>query len=79
MLTLLLSPDFEAMAARAASLPPGAFDADPRVSAPDVVEAVAAARSLSSDAATLYLQLPRAEAESVALSAATEARVRWCR
>lgn len=55
---LLRSDDFVALVERIAHspLPAGAWEQDPRASAPDVVAAVAKAKKLSSDAATLYLQ-----------------------
>jgi hypothetical protein len=54
-----LSPGVAALVARAADtpLPAGASELDPRLSAPAVVDAVAARHKLDRDAATLYLQI----------------------
>jgi hypothetical protein len=54
-----LSPGVAALVARAAETPlaAGGSELDPRLSAPDVVDAVCAQRRLDRDAATLYLQL----------------------
>ncbi|MFD9567764.1 hypothetical protein [Streptomyces sp. NPDC059994] len=51
------------------ALPPGRYETDPRLSAPDVVDEVAARTGLGTDAAALYLQL-------LALPAPTDRRVR---
>ncbi|KUL52894.1 hypothetical protein [Streptomyces sp. NRRL S-1521] len=51
------------------ALPPGGYEADPRLSAPAVVEEAAAITGLDTDAATLYLQL-------LALPMPTDRRVR---
>ncbi|MFI1103932.1 hypothetical protein [Streptomyces melanogenes] len=50
-------------------LPPGGYETDPRLSAPDVVDEVAAKTGLGADAAALYLQV-------LALPAPTDRRVR---
>ncbi len=70
-LAFVRSPGFAAMAARVAETPvaAGGFEADPRQSAPALVQEVMAARGLGEDAATLYLQ-------TLALSAPTTANVR---
>jgi hypothetical protein len=54
-----LSPGVAALVARAADtpIPAGGSELDPRLSAPAVVDAVAARHRLDRDAATLYLQL----------------------
>jgi hypothetical protein len=54
-----LSPGVAALVARAADtpLPAGGSELDPRLSAPQVVDAVQARHQLERDAATLYLQL----------------------
>jgi hypothetical protein len=54
-----LSPGVTALVARAVEspVPAGSSELDPRLSAPAVVEAVAARHKLDRDAATLYLQL----------------------
>ena len=54
-----LSPGIAALVARAADtpVPPGGSELDPRLSAPDIVDAVAARHKLDRDAAALYLQL----------------------
>lgn len=54
-----LSPGVAALVAHAAAspLPPGSCELDPRLSAPAVVDAVAARHKLDRDAAALYLQL----------------------
>ncbi|MEV6098450.1 hypothetical protein [Nocardia sp. NPDC051981] len=55
----ILGPDCDAMIARlrAADLPLGGYEADPRLVVPDLVDDVATAFTLTPDAATLYLQL----------------------
>ena len=54
-----LSPGVASLVARAADtpVPAGGSELDPRLSAPEVVDAVQAKRGLDRDAATLYLQL----------------------
>jgi hypothetical protein len=54
-----LSPGVAALVARASNspAPEGSSELDPRVSAPDVVDAVQAHHKLDRDAATLYLQI----------------------
>ena len=54
-----LSPGVAALVARAADspLPAGSSELDPRLSAPDLVDAAAARLKLDRDAATLYLQI----------------------
>jgi hypothetical protein len=54
-----LSPGVAALVARAADspVPAGSSELDPRLSAPAVVDAIAAHHKLDRDAATLYLQL----------------------
>ncbi|WP_329404012.1 hypothetical protein [Streptomyces melanogenes] len=55
------------------TLPPGGYETDPRLSAPEVVDEVAAETGLGTDAAALYLQV-------LALPAPTDRRVRrWNR
>ncbi|MFH8293699.1 hypothetical protein [Streptomyces sp. NPDC018059] len=51
------------------ALPPGGYESDPRLSAPEVVEEAAATTGLDTDAATLYLQL-------LALPVPTDRRIR---
>jgi hypothetical protein len=55
---LLLSPGYRAMAerVRATPVPAGGWEANPALSAPDLVSAAGARWDLSEDAATLYLQ-----------------------
>ncbi|MEV7404987.1 hypothetical protein AB0N93_31945 [Streptomyces sp. NPDC091267] len=67
----LRGPEFERIVQRIAerSLPPGGYESDPRLSAPEVVEEAAATTGLESDAATLYLQL-------LALPVPTDRRIR---
>ncbi|MEU4998486.1 hypothetical protein [Streptomyces sp. NPDC021622] len=67
----LRGPEFERIVQRITegSLPPGGYETDPRLSAPKVVEEVAATTGLDTDAATLYLQL-------LALPVPTDRRIR---
>lgn len=54
---LLRSPGLRALVDRIGKLAPGAYEANPAASAPDLVAKVAKATKLSSDAACHYLQL----------------------
>ncbi|SDK43601.1 hypothetical protein [Streptomyces indicus] len=67
----LRGPECERIVRRIAdrTLPPGGYESDPRLSAPDVVEEAAATTGLPEDAATLYLQL-------LALPVPTDRRIR---
>lgn len=64
-------PEFERIVQRITegALPPGGYESDPQLSAPEVVEEVVATTGLDTDAATLYLQL-------LALPAPTDRRIR---
>ncbi|MGW6269194.1 hypothetical protein [Streptomyces sp. NPDC055060] len=67
----LRGPEFERIVQRITegALPPGGYESDPRLSAPQVVEEVVATTGLDTDAATLYLQL-------LALPVPTDRRIR---
>ncbi|WP_371525005.1 hypothetical protein OG302_01815 [Streptomyces sp. NBC_01283] len=67
----LRGPDFERIVQRITegALPPGGYETDPRLSAPEVVEEAIAATGVDTDAATLYLQL-------LALPVPTDRRIR---
>lgn len=71
----LRGPECERIVERITSqaLPPGCYETDPRISAPDVVDEIAAKTGLGTDAAALYAQL-------LALPAPTDRGVRrWNR
>ncbi len=58
-LRLWRSPDFAALVQQMSepAIPPGSYEANPKLSAPDVVKAVAKKVKISEEAAILYLQL----------------------